>query len=107
MHRDQDIVVVVDYHDQNLVIRRLDEPSGEERIVKHPTTRQDILLQFLIEALTLTMIGGLVGIAIGYGLGILVATLLPSVMLSGSIKLIRCSAIVISLCVTSCIATKA
>jgi putative ABC transport system permease protein len=40
-------------------------------------TRQDILLQFLIEALTLTMIGGLVGVAIGYGLGALVAAMLP------------------------------
>ena len=34
-------------------------------------------MQFLIEALALTMIGGLVGIAIGYGVGVLVATLLP------------------------------
>ena len=40
-------------------------------------TRQDILLQFLIEALTLTMIGGLVGVAIGYGLGAMVAAILP------------------------------
>jgi putative ABC transport system permease protein len=40
-------------------------------------TRQDILLQFLIEALTLCMIGGLAGVAIGYGLGALVANLLP------------------------------
>ena len=39
--------------------------------------RQDILMQFLIEALTLCMIGGLAGIGIGYGLGALVATLLP------------------------------
>ena len=40
-------------------------------------TRQDILLQFLIEALALCMIGGLVGVAIGFGLGALVATFLP------------------------------
>ena len=40
-------------------------------------TRQDILLQFLIEALALCMIGGLIGVAAGYGLGALVATLLP------------------------------
>jgi len=39
--------------------------------------RQDILLQFLIEAITLSLVGGLAGLAIGYGLGVLVANLLP------------------------------
>ena len=40
-------------------------------------TRRAILLQFLIEALALCMIGGLIGVALGFGLGALVATLLP------------------------------
>ena len=40
-------------------------------------TRQHILLQFLLEALALTLIGGFIGIVIGYGLGALVALLLP------------------------------
>jgi putative ABC transport system permease protein len=40
--------------------------------------RQDVLVQFLIEALTLSLIGGAIGIGIGYLLGVVVAGLLPS-----------------------------
>src|SRR5215207_1698956 len=40
--------------------------------------RRDILWQFLIEAATLTGFGGLVGLAIGWGLTLLVRLLLPS-----------------------------
>jgi putative ABC transport system permease protein len=39
--------------------------------------RQDVLLQFLIEAVTLSLLGGGLGIAVGYGLGAGVARLLP------------------------------
>jgi putative ABC transport system permease protein len=39
--------------------------------------RQDILVQFLIEAVTLSLIGGLLGIAAGYGIGAVVAGFLP------------------------------
>jgi putative ABC transport system permease protein len=39
--------------------------------------RRDILLQFLIEATTLSVAGGIVGLAIGYGLGILVTAVVP------------------------------
>ncbi|HEY4594597.1 MAG TPA: FtsX-like permease family protein, partial [Thermoanaerobaculia bacterium] len=39
--------------------------------------RQDVLLQFLIEAITLSLIGGGIGVALGYGLGALVAKLIP------------------------------
>jgi putative ABC transport system permease protein len=39
--------------------------------------RQDVLLQFLIEAITLSLIGGGIGLALGYGLGALVAKLIP------------------------------
>ena len=39
--------------------------------------REDILLQFLIEAVTLSLIGGVIGVALGYGLGVGVAKLLP------------------------------
>jgi putative ABC transport system permease protein len=40
--------------------------------------RQDLLAQFLIEAVTLSLVGGAIGLALGYGLGVLVAKLLPS-----------------------------
>jgi putative ABC transport system permease protein len=40
--------------------------------------RKDILWQFLIEAMTLTGAGGLIGLAIGWGLTLLVKLLLPS-----------------------------
>ncbi len=39
--------------------------------------RQDILVQFLIEAVTLSFVGGGLGLAIGYGLGALVSAVLP------------------------------
>ncbi len=39
--------------------------------------RQDILVQFLIEAVTLSLVGGALGVSIGYGIGALVAGILP------------------------------
>ena len=39
--------------------------------------RQDVLAQFLIEAVTLSLVGGGIGLVAGYGLGALVASLLP------------------------------
>ncbi len=39
--------------------------------------RQDILMQFLIEAITLSLIGGVIGLGLGYGIGALVSSLLP------------------------------
>jgi len=39
--------------------------------------RQDILIQFLIEAVALSSLGGLVGIGLGYGAGLVVSKLLP------------------------------
>ena len=39
--------------------------------------RQDILVQFLIEAVTLSLVGGGLGLALGYGLGALVSAMLP------------------------------
>ncbi|HVR07891.1 MAG TPA: ABC transporter permease [Thermoanaerobaculia bacterium] len=40
--------------------------------------RQHILLQFLIEAMTLSLVGGLIGLALGYGLGALVTAVVPA-----------------------------
>jgi putative ABC transport system permease protein len=39
--------------------------------------RQDVLLQFLIEAVTLSLIGGGIGLALGYGLGVMAAKMIP------------------------------
>jgi putative ABC transport system permease protein len=39
--------------------------------------RQDILIQFLIEAVTLSLLGGAVGLLAGWGLGAVVASALP------------------------------
>ncbi len=39
--------------------------------------RQDVLAQFLIEAVTLSLVGGALGLALGYGLGVAVASALP------------------------------
>jgi putative ABC transport system permease protein len=40
--------------------------------------RQDILVQFLIEAVTLSLVGGAIGLALGYGIGVLAAHLIPN-----------------------------
>jgi len=39
--------------------------------------RRDILVQFLIEAVSLALLGGIIGIALGYGVGALVVKMLP------------------------------
>ena len=39
--------------------------------------RQDVLVQFLIEAVTLSLVGGGIGLLLGYGLGAGVASILP------------------------------
>jgi putative ABC transport system permease protein len=39
--------------------------------------RQDVLMQFLIEAVTLSLVGGGIGLALGYGMGALLSAVLP------------------------------
>ena len=39
--------------------------------------RQDVLVQFLIEAVTLSLIGGAIGLGLGYGFGTLAVQLIP------------------------------
>ena len=40
--------------------------------------RRDIMLQFLIEAVALSLVGGLLGLVLGYGLGALVTAVVPA-----------------------------
>ena len=40
--------------------------------------RRDVLIQFLIEAVTLSLLGGAIGLALGYGLGAVVSNLIPN-----------------------------
>jgi transposase len=45
MHEGKDIILVADYHAENLEFRWFNEASGEERSGKYPTTRAGILRQ--------------------------------------------------------------
>jgi putative ABC transport system permease protein len=40
--------------------------------------RQDILVQFLIEAVALSLVGGAIGLALGYAIGVLASHLIPN-----------------------------
>jgi putative ABC transport system permease protein len=62
----------------NIMLVSVTERTREIGILKAlGATRQNILLQFLIEAVMLCLVGGVIGIALGYGIGALAATLLP------------------------------
>lgn len=39
--------------------------------------RRDVLIQFLVEAVTLALVGGVIGVLLGWGLGVLGASLIP------------------------------
>jgi putative ABC transport system permease protein len=62
----------------NIMLVSVTERTREIGILKAlGATRGDILLQFLIEAVLLCLLGGLLGIALGWGTGALVAAMLP------------------------------
>ncbi len=62
----------------NIMLVSVTERTREIRIRKSVgARRQDIQLQFLNEAINLSLVGGALGVSIGYGIGALVANLLP------------------------------
>ena len=62
----------------NIMLVSVTERTREIGIRKSVGARkQDILWQFLIEAVALSLVGGLLGLAAGWGLGTLVTSLLP------------------------------
>ena len=64
----------------NIMLISVTERTREIGIRKAIGARQsDIRVQFLLEAVTLTMAGGLIGVILGYGMAWLVRTLVPSI----------------------------
>lgn len=62
----------------NIMLVSVTERTREIGICKAlGAQRRDILMQFLIEAVTLSLLGGLVGLGVGYLLGTGVASLIP------------------------------
>jgi putative ABC transport system permease protein len=63
----------------NIMLVSVTERTREIGILKSlGARRSDILLQFLIEAVSLSLLGGLIGLALGYGIGLMVVKLVPA-----------------------------
>ncbi|MGH8370368.1 MAG: ABC transporter permease [Gammaproteobacteria bacterium] len=63
----------------NIMLVQVTERTREIGICKSlGARRSDILLQFLIEAITLSLLGGVIGLLLGYGTGVLVAHAIPA-----------------------------
>jgi putative ABC transport system permease protein len=64
----------------NIMLVSVTERTREIGICKAlGAKRSDILMQFLMEGVILALFGGLIGVAQGYGLGVLIASLVPQI----------------------------
>ncbi len=62
----------------NIMLVSVTERTREIGVRKSVGARKkDIMVQFLIEAITLSLLGGVIGVALGWGIGSLVSYLLP------------------------------
>jgi putative ABC transport system permease protein len=63
----------------NIMLVSVTERTREIGICKAiGAKRHHILMQFLVEALLLSLLGGIIGLLLGYGLGVLIAMSIPS-----------------------------
>ena len=63
----------------NIMLVSVTERTREIGILKSlGARRSDILMQFLIEAVSLSLLGGFIGLALGYGIGLMVVNLVPA-----------------------------
>src|SRR5574337_1716129 len=62
----------------NIMLVQVTERTYEIGVLKSlGARRRDILLQFLIEAVTLSLLGGIIGLILGFGLGAIIAHAIP------------------------------